>query len=245
MRDGAGSLAAVAGADLGHLCFIALAPRARAGPGKAGRGPAQLPFVDAVRKVRHNEAQKAQENAVHQCLNLDGAFDLSEPVPCEPVVLLDDVVDSKWTLTVVAALLRQAGVPVVGPSRSRAQPAERDVTVSPLTQAVLLLTAHFVGASRTDPKPLSPGEWGRFAQWLGEQGATPDRLLGEDASVIFASWSDPTITSDRLQFLLARSGALGLAVEKWERAGLWVLTRGDRIIPAGSRNASGETRRQS
>ena len=77
----------------------------------------QLPFVDAVRKVRHNEAQKAQENAFHQCLNLDGAFDLSGPVRREPVLLLDDVVDSKWTLTVVAALLRQDGVPVVWPVR--------------------------------------------------------------------------------------------------------------------------------
>jgi len=106
------------------------------------------------------------------------------------------------------------------------------VTVTSLTQAVLLLTAHFVGAARSDPKPLSPAEWGRFAQWLAEQGVTPERLLEEDASVVLATWSDATVTPERLQFLLGRSGALGLAVEKWERAGLWVLTRGDPDYPA-------------
>ena len=118
------------------------------------------------------------------------------------------------------------------------------MSVSPLTQAVLLLTAHFVGASRNDPKPLSPGEWGRFAQWLAEQGVTPDRLLEEDASVILANWSDETISPERLQFLLARSAALGLAVEKWERAGLWVLTRGDSDYPSRLRNGSVGTRRR-
>jgi len=36
-------------------------------------------------------------------------------VPSGPVLLVDDVVDSGWTLTVVAALLRQAGSGPVWP----------------------------------------------------------------------------------------------------------------------------------
>jgi len=31
------------------------------------------------------------------------------------VLVLDDVVDSRWTLTVISALLRQAGCPAVYP----------------------------------------------------------------------------------------------------------------------------------
>jgi predicted Rossmann fold nucleotide-binding protein DprA/Smf involved in DNA uptake len=44
-------------------------------------------------------------------------------------------------------------------------------------------------------------------------------------------WLDPTVTPDRLRYLLGRSGALGLALEKWQRAGLWVMTRSDPDYP--------------
>ena len=74
-----------------------------------------LPFVDAVHKVRDNEPQKLQRNRYHQCRNLDGVFAISGHLPYGPVLLVDDIVDSAWTLTVVAALLRQAGSGVVYP----------------------------------------------------------------------------------------------------------------------------------
>ncbi len=67
-----------------------------------------LPFVDAIRKVKHNQPQKGQQNSFHQCHNLDGVFDVVHCYP-EPVLLVDDIVDSRWTMTVVAALLKQAG----------------------------------------------------------------------------------------------------------------------------------------
>lgn len=68
-----------------------------------------LPFVDAVAKVRDNQPQKGQQNSSHRCRNLDGAFAINQPVPLGPVLLIDDIVDSGWTLTVLAALLQQAG----------------------------------------------------------------------------------------------------------------------------------------
>jgi ATP-dependent DNA helicase RecQ len=74
-----------------------------------------LPFVDVVRKVRDNEPQKLQQNRYRQCRNLDGAFAVDAGAPSGPVLLVDDVVDSGWTLTVVAALLRQAGSGPVWP----------------------------------------------------------------------------------------------------------------------------------
>jgi ATP-dependent DNA helicase RecQ len=68
-----------------------------------------LPFRNAVAKVKDNPPQKIQNNSWHQCRNLDGAFAVPEGVPGTPVLLVDDLVESRWTLTVVAALLRQAG----------------------------------------------------------------------------------------------------------------------------------------
>lgn len=100
------------------------------------------------------------------------------------------------------------------------------------TQAILLLTAHFGKPTRDTPRPLTLTEWGRFARWLRENGSAPEALLAEDPARVLADWHDRTITVERVQYLLQRAGALGLALEKWERAGLWVLTRADPEYPA-------------
>jgi ATP-dependent DNA helicase RecQ len=74
-----------------------------------------VPFLPVVTKVKDNEPQKGQQNRFHQCRNLDGVFAVDAEVPDGPVLLVDDVVDSGWTLTVIAALLRQAGSGPVWP----------------------------------------------------------------------------------------------------------------------------------
>ncbi len=74
-----------------------------------------LPFAPVVEKAKQNAPQKDQQNGAHQCRNLDGAFAVRGDLPDGPVLLVDDVVDSGWTLTVVAALLRGAGCDVVWP----------------------------------------------------------------------------------------------------------------------------------
>ena len=74
-----------------------------------------LPFIGAVQKVKENKPQQGQVNRYHQCKNLDGAFKIVESIPNTPVLLLDDVVYSSWTLTVVAALLLEAGSGPVWP----------------------------------------------------------------------------------------------------------------------------------
>lgn len=68
-----------------------------------------IPFVECVSKVRQNEPQKWQYNRFHQCRNLDGVFAVGEGIPSGPVLLVDDMIDSGWTMTVIAALLRRAG----------------------------------------------------------------------------------------------------------------------------------------
>ncbi|HEJ9413854.1 TPA: RecQ family ATP-dependent DNA helicase [Proteus mirabilis] len=74
-----------------------------------------LPFVDAVSKVKDNQPQKGQQNRFHQCRNLDGVFAVTQLYKEQPVLLVDDIVDSGWTLTVIAALLQQAGSGIVYP----------------------------------------------------------------------------------------------------------------------------------
>lgn len=75
-----------------------------------------LAFQEAVQKVRETDPQKQMENRFHQCNNLDGAFVVDpERCYCDPVLLVDDAVDSAWTLTLVSVLLREAGVHAVVP----------------------------------------------------------------------------------------------------------------------------------
>ena len=74
-----------------------------------------LMFEPIVVKMKDNDPQRLQQNRFHQCRNLDGAFAIGCPVPEGPVLLVDDVVDSGWTLTVIAALLRQSGSGPVWP----------------------------------------------------------------------------------------------------------------------------------
>lgn len=74
-----------------------------------------LPFHAAIAKLRDNPQQKFQENRYHQCSNLDGVFGVTTSLPPGPVLLVDDMVDSGWTLTIGAVLLAQAGCPAVFP----------------------------------------------------------------------------------------------------------------------------------
>lgn len=75
-----------------------------------------LPFINCIEKVRENSQQKFMENSFQQARNLDGVFRVNlEEKPYSPCLLVDDMVDSRWTFTVAAALLRQIGCAAVHP----------------------------------------------------------------------------------------------------------------------------------
>ncbi len=75
-----------------------------------------IPFMPVINKVTDNQPQKQMNNSFQQARNLDGAFSVDqESVPEGAAFLIDDMVDSRWTFTVIAALLRQAGCPAVFP----------------------------------------------------------------------------------------------------------------------------------
>ncbi len=68
-----------------------------------------LPFVPVLRKTIERPAQKSMQNSAQQLRNVIDAFEVVGEVPNDPVLLIDDVVDSRWTLTVVSWLLRKNG----------------------------------------------------------------------------------------------------------------------------------------
>ena len=74
-----------------------------------------IPFQPVIIKIRGNAPQKLQETQFHRCKNLDGVFEIQGRMLKGPVLLVDDVVDSRWTLTVGSVLLRRAGSDKVYP----------------------------------------------------------------------------------------------------------------------------------
>jgi ATP-dependent DNA helicase RecQ len=75
-----------------------------------------LPFRAAVVKVRETTPQKELLNSAHLAGNVAAAF-AADPtlVASGPVILVDDVVDSRWTMTWCGIRLRQAGAGPVYP----------------------------------------------------------------------------------------------------------------------------------
>ena len=94
-------------------------------------------------------------------------------------------------------------------------------------QAIVLLSAYF----NKGDKPLTVMEYAKFAIWLKERGREPGDLLKEQATEILKGWEDKKITLERIEKLLARGNAMAIALQKWQNAGIWILTRADVEYP--------------
>jgi predicted Rossmann fold nucleotide-binding protein DprA/Smf involved in DNA uptake len=66
--------------------------------------------------------------------------------------------------------------------------------------------------------------------WLKDSQLSPADLLGKNKQDLLSQWHDPKIkiTTERLEALLQRGHSMALALEKWSRSGLWVITRADK-----------------
>ena len=73
------------------------------------------PLSHCLTKTRSTLPQKTMENSSQQIANIDGSFALREPVPEGPVLLVDDIADSRWTMTVLGELLLSHGIGPVFP----------------------------------------------------------------------------------------------------------------------------------
>jgi len=78
-----------------------------------------LPLLDLVERIRGGNPQKTMQNSAHQAANVAGAFSINldqlAHIELGPVLLIDDVVDSGWTMTEIGRLLRKSGFPNVFP----------------------------------------------------------------------------------------------------------------------------------
>ena len=75
----------------------------------------QLPIKDAIIKIKNADEQKTLTNSVQQFQNAYGSFMCTDDVLAGNVLLIDDMVDSKWTLTVCSYKLLEKGANEVYP----------------------------------------------------------------------------------------------------------------------------------
>ncbi|MCD9556765.1 RecQ family ATP-dependent DNA helicase [Photobacterium carnosum] len=70
----------------------------------------ELPFYPALVKLEHCQEQKYMSNSIQQAKNIDGSMGVDLTcIQSGPVLLIDDIVNSRWTSTVAAWLLRSNG----------------------------------------------------------------------------------------------------------------------------------------
>jgi ATP-dependent DNA helicase RecQ len=75
-----------------------------------------LPFEPILAKTGERPEQKTMANSTQQAKNIDRALSLRRTtIPSGPVLLVDDMVDSRWTLTISTWLLKRSGSGEVWP----------------------------------------------------------------------------------------------------------------------------------
>jgi ATP-dependent DNA helicase RecQ len=74
-----------------------------------------LPFYPVLRRCRPAAEQKTMQNSAMQARNVLGTVEVAGWAPGTPVLLVDDIVDSGWTLMMAGYLLRTHGSGTVYP----------------------------------------------------------------------------------------------------------------------------------
>ncbi len=81
-----------------------------------------LPFLPVLVRLRDAPEQKGMENSTMQARNVQDSLGIKGELPSRPVLLVDDIIDSRWTLTIAGFLLQENGSGVVHPfTLARAQ----------------------------------------------------------------------------------------------------------------------------
>ncbi len=104
-------------------------------------------------------------------------------------------------------------------------------TLSPNTQAILLLTAPLIAGRGTSSSDLlSPGEYKRLARHLREIQRQPADLVSPSAADLLRA-CQPVFDEARLQRLLGRGFLLSQVIERWQARAIWVVSRADAEYP--------------
>jgi len=75
----------------------------------------KLRYRQVLAVTSERPQQKDMRNSAQQARNVLDALRVDTACPTNPVLLVDDMVDSRWTLTVAGYFLREAGVTAVHP----------------------------------------------------------------------------------------------------------------------------------
>ena len=75
-----------------------------------------IPYMQLVERAEHRPPQVEMQNSPHQAANVAGAFTLGEPPLGGPVLLIDDLVDSGWTLNEIGRMMSRSGSGPVFPA---------------------------------------------------------------------------------------------------------------------------------
>lgn len=102
--------------------------------------------------------------------------------------------------------------------------------LSPATQATLLLCSPLRAGRNKDVQPLSIGEFNEVEKQLQRIGARLEQLLESDAAALLKQLG-LTIDVEKITALLGRGFMLSMAVETWQSAGVWVVSRGEPDYP--------------
>jgi ATP-dependent DNA helicase RecQ len=72
-------------------------------------GKLGIPFFPVLVRTGEPPEQKTMQNSTMQARNVIGTLSVTGNVPPEPVLLVDDIIDSGWTITMAGYLLRSHG----------------------------------------------------------------------------------------------------------------------------------------
>jgi len=103
--------------------------------------------------------------------------------------------------------------------------------LTPDTQAVLLLCGELGQRGGNGLRPLGLRQYNTLTAWLKAEGLRPGDLLTSEGRTKLGGLQTAEVNPDRVTPLLERGAALALVVERWERSGLWVLSRSDSSYP--------------
>lgn len=109
--------------------------------------------------------------------------------------------------------------------------------ISERTKAILLLTSYLSKELDKETKPLAINEWNEIVRWMQSEKLTPEALLSSDLDNILQTWVGSKVSKKRVIDLLDRKMALALKLEKWTKAGVWIINRSDSGYPESLKNS--------
>ena len=91
-------------------------------------------------------------------------------------------------------------------------------------QANVLLTVPLGSRELRSEKTLTPTEYQKLQEFLAFKKATIADLLESNGSALLEGLQIKNLQKKRVENLLKQGTALAISVEKWERAGLWIIS---------------------